>query len=56
VLPGLGFLFNNWLALLFGFMLYIATRIYRPEEEKRMKIEFGEKYKKYTMSVLFPRL
>jgi protein-S-isoprenylcysteine O-methyltransferase Ste14 len=56
VLPGLGFLLDNWLGLLFGLILYIATRIYRPEEEKRMKKEFGEKYEKYSKSVLFPRL
>ncbi len=56
VLPGLGFLLDNWLGLLFGLVLYIITRIYRPEEEKRMKKEFGEKYEKYLKSVLFPRL
>jgi protein-S-isoprenylcysteine O-methyltransferase Ste14 len=56
VLPGLGFLLGNWLGFLFGLILYIATRIYRPDEEKRMKNEFGEKYEKYSKSVLFPRL
>jgi protein-S-isoprenylcysteine O-methyltransferase Ste14 len=56
VLPGLGFLLGNLLGILFGLILYIATRIYRPEEEKRMKKEFGEKYEKYSKSVLFPRL
>lgn len=53
VLPGLGFLLDNWLGLLFGLILYVTTRIYRSEEEKRMKKEFGEKYSK---SVLFPWL
>lgn len=56
VLPGLGFLLGNLLGLIFGFILYIATRIHRPEEEKRMKEEFGEKYEEYSRSVLFPRL
>jgi protein-S-isoprenylcysteine O-methyltransferase Ste14 len=56
VLPGLGFLLNNWLGLIFGLILYIATRIYRPEEEKRMKKEFGGKYEKYTKSIFFSRL
>ena len=56
VLPALGFLLNNWLGLLFGIILYIATRIYRPEEEKRMKKEFGEKYEKYSKGVLLPWL
>jgi protein-S-isoprenylcysteine O-methyltransferase Ste14 len=56
VLPALGFILNNWLGLLFGIILYIATRIYRPEEEKRMKKEFGEKYEKYSKGVLLPWL
>ena len=56
VLPGLGFLLDNWLGLLFGLILYIATRIYRPEEEKRMKKDFGEKYEKYSKGVLLPWL
>ena len=54
VLPGLGFLLDIWLVILFGLILYVITRIYRPEEEKRMKKEFGEKYEKYSKSVLFP--
>jgi len=56
VLPALGFILNNWLGLLFGIILYIATRIYRPEEEKRMKKEFGEKYETYSKGVLLPWL
>ena len=56
VLPGLGFLIDIWLVLLFGLILYIITRIYRPEEEKRMKKEFGGKYEKYSKSVLLPWL
>jgi protein-S-isoprenylcysteine O-methyltransferase Ste14 len=56
VLPGLGFLLDNWLLILFGFILYIVTRMYKPEEEKRMKKEFGKKYEKYLKSVLFPWL
>lgn len=56
VLPALGLILNNWLGLVFGIILYIATRIYRPEEEKRMKKEFGEKYEKYSKGVLLPWL
>ncbi len=56
VLPGLGLLLGNLLGPIFGLILYIATRIYRPEEEKRMRKEFGEKYEKYAKSVLFPKL
>lgn len=56
VLPALGFILNNWLGLIFGITLYIVTRIYRPEEEKRMKKEFGEKYERYSRGVLFPWL
>ena len=56
VLPGLGFLLCNWLGLVFGLILYIATRMYRPEEEKRMKKEFGENYEKYAKGVLLPWL
>lgn len=56
VLPALGYILNNWLGLLFGIILYIATRIYRSEEEKRMKKEFGEKYEIYSKGVLLPWL
>jgi protein-S-isoprenylcysteine O-methyltransferase Ste14 len=56
VLPGLGIILDNWLVLLFGLILYIATRIYRPEEEKKMKKEFGGKYVKYSNGVLLPWL
>ena len=56
VLPALGFILHNWLGLVFGSILYIATRMYRPEEEKRMKKEFGEKYEKYAKGVLLPWL
>ena len=56
VLPGLGFLFGNWLILLFGLILYIITRIFRTDEEKRMREEFGENYGKYSESVIFPWL
>jgi len=56
VLPALGCILNNWLGLLFGIILYIATRMYRPEEEKRMNKEFGEEYEKYSKGVLLPWL
>ena len=56
VLPALGFILNNWLGLLFGIILYIATRMYRPEEEKRMKKAFGGTYEKYSKGVLLPWL
>ena len=56
VLSGLGFLLENLLGPIFGLILYITTRIYRPEEEKRMKKEFGEKYEEYSKCVLFPRV
>ena len=56
VLPALGLILNNGLGLLFGIILYIATRRYRPEEEKRMNKEFGEKYATYSKSVLLPWL
>ena len=56
VLPALGFILNSWLGLAFGIMLYIATRFFRPAEEKRMKQEFGEAYEKYAKGVLLPWL
>lgn len=56
VLPALGFIFNNWLGLIFGIILYITTRIYRHEEEERMKKVFGGKYEKYSKDVPLPWL
>ena len=56
VLPALGFILSDWLGLLFGLMLYIATRMYRHDEEKQMKQEFGEAYETYSKGVLLPWL
>ncbi|UCG70251.1 MAG: hypothetical protein JSV09_04340 [Thermoplasmata archaeon] len=41
VLPGLGLLFNSWLGVLVGIIMYIASRKFSPEEEKLLSETFG---------------
>jgi len=54
VLPWLGFLFNTWLGLVLGIVLYIATRIYAHEEEVLLSKIFGSEWECYCKKVVFP--
>jgi protein-S-isoprenylcysteine O-methyltransferase Ste14 len=56
LLPGLGFLVGTWLALAFGIVLYVASRIFAPEEEKALSRTFGAAWDDYMRSVLVPWL
>lgn len=56
VLPWAGFLLNTWLGLVIGIVLYVASRIYSPEEERALSKEFGPSWEAYGHSVIIPWL
>jgi protein-S-isoprenylcysteine O-methyltransferase Ste14 len=56
VLPWIGFLFNTWLGVLIGIILYIGSRIFSPEEEKIMSKTFGITWDEYRNKVKIPWL
>lgn len=56
VLPWFGFLFNTWLGVLVGAVLYVASRIYSPEEERTLSEAFGPAWDEYRRKVRIPWL
>jgi protein-S-isoprenylcysteine O-methyltransferase Ste14 len=56
VLPWLGFLFNTWLGVLIGIIMYIGSRIYSPQEEKILSQNFGVRWDEYSHKVKIPWL
>ena len=51
VIPWVGLLFNTWLGILIGAIVYIGSRIYSPEEERILAKIFGESWDRYCNSV-----
>lgn len=51
VLPWMGFLLNTWLGVLIGIVLYIASRVFAPEEEAILSKTFGTTWDKYCHKV-----
>ncbi len=51
VLPGLGLLLGTWLGLVIGASLYVAARIFAPEEERGLAERFGTAWDDYARSV-----
>ena len=56
VLPWLGFLLNTWLGVLVGIVLYIASRVFWPEEEATLSKTFGTTWDEYCHKVKIPWL
>lgn len=56
VLPWIGFLFNTWLGVVIGVVLYIGSRIFAPEEEKTLAKTFGTAWDEYSHKVKIPWL
>jgi protein-S-isoprenylcysteine O-methyltransferase Ste14 len=56
VLPWLGLLFNSWLGVLIGLVLYIGSRLFSPAEEAELSRSFGAAWTKYCQSVKLPWL
>lgn len=51
VLPWVGFLFNTWLGVLIGAVLYIGVRLYAPKEEEQLSKQFGIGWDEYLKKV-----
>jgi protein-S-isoprenylcysteine O-methyltransferase Ste14 len=56
VLPWIGFLFNTWLGVLIGIIVYIGSRIFSPEEEAILSKIFGATWDEYCHKVKLPWL
>jgi protein-S-isoprenylcysteine O-methyltransferase Ste14 len=56
VLPWIGFLFNTWLGLVIGIVMYIGSRMFAPEEEELLVKTFGASWDEYCDKVLIPWL
>ncbi len=56
VLPSIGFLLNTWLGALVGMILYVASRLFAPEEEELLSKTFGPTWEEYCKKVKIPWL
>ncbi len=56
VIPWLGFLLNSWVGVVIGGALYIASRMFAPDEEKLLAKTFGAFWEEYKAKVLLPWL
>jgi protein-S-isoprenylcysteine O-methyltransferase Ste14 len=56
VLPWIGFLLNTWLGVLIGIVLYVASRMFTPEEERMLSHIFGASWDEYCSRVKIPWL
>jgi len=54
VLPWVGFLFNTWLGVLIGIILYVGSRKFSPEEEAILSKTFGATWDEYCNKVKIP--
>jgi len=51
VLPWVGILFNTWLGVPIGILLYIGSRAFAPEEERGLSETFGAAWDEYCSKV-----
>lgn len=51
ILPWAGFLLNTWVGVLFGAVLYVASRIFAPAEEAELATTFGDAWQRYVRTV-----
>lgn len=56
VVPGVGLLFDSWLGLALGLVLYVVSRRCAPAEEQELETRFSEEYAAYRKRVLLPWL
>lgn len=56
VLPWIGFLFNTWLGVVIGIVLYIGSRLFAPAEEELLSKTFGATWDEYSRQVKIPWL
>lgn len=56
VIPWIGFLLNTWLGVVIGLVLYVATRLFAPEEEAKLATTFGARWDAFCGNVMLPWL
>jgi len=56
VLPWIGFLFNTWLGVLIGIVMYIGSRMFSHGEEELLSKTFGTAWTEYSNNVKVPWL
>ena len=56
VLPWIGFLFDTWLGVVIGIVLYIGSRMFSPAEEEELSKTFGAAWDEYCKKVKIPWL
>jgi len=56
VLPGVGLVFDSWLGFAVGLVLYAASRLFAPIEERELAARFPRTYPEYRARVLLPWL
>jgi protein-S-isoprenylcysteine O-methyltransferase Ste14 len=54
VLPWAGFLLDTWLGVVIGAVVYLASRMFAPQEEASLATTFGPAWHSYRRSVLIP--
>ena len=56
VLPWLGFLMDTWLGVAFGIVLFVASRLFAPNEETALAARFRGAWDRYAAGVWLPWL
>jgi len=56
VIPWIGFLFNTWLGVLIGIVMYVGSRMFSPREEEELSKTFGAAWDAYSNDVKLPWL
>jgi len=56
VVPWVGFLFNTWLGVLIGTIMYVGSRVFSPEEEEVLSKTYGTAWHEYCSRVKVPWL
>ena len=54
VIPGLSFVFDTWVGLTIGVILYLISRFFRVQEERKLDDVFSEEYKTYRSKIIIP--
>jgi protein-S-isoprenylcysteine O-methyltransferase Ste14 len=54
VLPWLGFIYNSWLGVVIGIVMYGSSRRFSPQEDKTLSESFGTAWEEYNRKVKFP--
>lgn len=56
ILPWASIIYDSWLGIVVGIVLFIGSRKYLGEEEKKLSKRYGVKWKQYTKKVKVPWL